>query len=126
VAGVDALWAQPPERFFEKDAVQLAAVDAQLGRVIAAVPAAQFFVDELAVAVVEHALVILDGDCFELRQHTQSGQLARGVRQQGDADAHLAHFGDALEHFAVHAARVQPECKTQTGNAAAQNGYLHA
>ena len=88
----------------QQRAVQLAAVDADFRDRIARMAAARLAVDELAEAVEEHALEILDSLGFDLGLHAQRRQLAHGVRQERDADADVPDLGRRLVDIAGQAA----------------------
>jgi hypothetical protein len=69
--------------------MQLAPVNADFGILIAGELAARLLVDELAEAVEETAFDVLDAGCEQLAVDAERGELAHGMREQGDADAQV-------------------------------------
>ncbi len=126
VAGMDVLRPQLGQSFFKQDAVQLAAVDAQLGQRVTRMPAARLAVDELAIAVEKHAFEVLYAHGFELVLHAQGGQLAHGVGQQGNADTELLDLGHGLINVAVQALALECERKAESGDTTPYHGDVDA
>ena len=106
--------------------VHPAAMHADLGERIPREPAARLGVDELAEAVEEAALAVLDALARQRLGEAERGHLAHGMGQQGDADAQLLHLGRALVHPAGDPALVQREREGQPADAAADDGDVHA
>jgi hypothetical protein len=88
-------------------------------------PAARLGVDELAEAVEETALAVLDPLTRQRVAEAERRQLAHGVRQEGDADAERLHLGHALVHAAGEAALVERQREGQPSDPAADDGDVH-
>ena len=83
------------------------------GILIAGVLAARLLVDELAEAVEEAALGVLDAGAQQLVAEAERGELAHRMRQQRDADAELLHFRRRLVDAAGNPARVQVRARAK-------------
>jgi hypothetical protein len=75
--------------------MQLAAMDADFRILIARRLAARLAVDQLAEAVEETALGVLDAGAQQFIAEPERGKFAHRMRQQRDADAELLHLGAA-------------------------------
>src|SRR5439155_16707593 len=115
----DALRAETLDRRVEQHAMQLAAMDAQLGIFVARVAPARLLVDELAVPVEEGALLVLDRHLAQALLQAERRQLAHAVGQQRDADAELAYLLRRLVDAARDAALLQREREGEAGDAPA-------
>ena len=102
-----------------------AAVDADLGDRVARGPAARLSVDELAEAVEEAAIEVLDPLGRQCLSEAERGQLAHAVGQQRDPHAQLLHLRRALVHAAGDAALVQGEREREPADAAADDRDVH-
>ncbi len=122
--GHDAVAAEPFARCLVKDQMQPPAMDADLRQLIAGESSALLPVDQLAEAVEEAALAVLDAGFLDLRLQAERRQLAHGMGQERDADAELLHLRRALVDAARDAARVQGEREREPANAAADDGDL--
>src|SRR5262249_28341359 len=83
-----------PEPLFDRavdDALQATAMNRELRHVVTRIDAARFAPDFLTVTIEIVELVGADRDVVELRQETERGKLAHGMRQCVDADAKLAN-----------------------------------
>jgi hypothetical protein len=89
-------------------------------------PPARLGVDELAKAVEEAALAVLDPLARQRLAEPERGQLTHGVGQQRDPDSQLLHLGRALVHSAGDAALVQREREGEPADAAADDRDVHA
>ncbi len=77
--------------------MQPAAMDAELGKGIAGIFAARLLVEQLAEAIEEAALDVLDRLRFDLGRGGRARvELARRMRKQGDADPELLELGRRL------------------------------
>ncbi len=126
VIGDDRCHAHPPAHGLIENHVQPAAMDADLGKPVAAEFAARLLVDELAEAVEEAAFAVLDTGGEQFLVEAQRGKLAHGVRQQRDADAELLDLGRALVNASLDPALLEIERQRKPADAAADDGYLHA
>ena len=104
--------------------MQPAAMDHHLRVLVAGVLAALLLVDELAEAVEEAALAVLDAGRQQLVRDTERGEFAHRMRQQRDADAELLHLRRALVDRAGDAAPMQVEREREPGDAAADDRDL--
>ena len=89
VAGVDPCLAEPLQYGLVEHLQQLAAMNRELGPVIARGAAARLAPDALAVFGVEDQFPGRDADRGETVQQTEFGQLAHRVGQHVDADSQL-------------------------------------
>src|SRR3954453_5187735 len=87
---------------------------------------ARLLVDELAEAIEEAALRVLDSRRQQLIAQTQRGELAHAVRQQRDADAELFQFRRGFVNTAGDPPCVKIERKREPANSAADDRYIHA
>src|SRR5581483_11812991 len=126
VVGVDRGRAEALAHCIEKDQVQLAAMDADLGILVAGKLPARLAIDELTEAVEETALAVLNAGGQHFIANTKRGELAHSMRQSGNADAKLLDLRHALIDRAVNAALFQVERERKPANAAADDGDLHA
>ena len=124
--GDDAVLADALLHGLVQHAVQRAAVDADLRILVAGALAARLLVDELAEAVEEAALGVLDAGREQLVAQAERGEFAHAVRQQRDADAELLQLGRRLVDAARDAARMQVERERQPANPAADDCDVHA
>ena len=102
--------------------MQAAAVQADLGHRIARVAAARLAVDELAEAVEEDALEVLDALRLQLGLQPERGEFAHGVGQQRDPDADLLQVGHGFVDVAGDALGVQVQREREAADAAADDG----
>jgi hypothetical protein len=105
--------------------VQPAAVDADLGMLVARGLAARLPVDQLAEAVEEAAFGILDTGAQQRVAEAECRKFAHRVRQQRDADAELLQLGRGLIDPARDAARMQVQRKRKPANPAADDRDGH-
>ncbi len=124
--GDDRVRAQPLLDRVVEDEMQLAAMDADFRERIAGELAALLPVNELAEAVVEAALAVLDAGLEQRVAEAERAELAHGMRQQRDADAQFLDLGRALVDAAGDAALRQIERERQPADTAADDGYGHA
>ena len=100
-------WPQPVEHRAMENALQLAAVNGELGHIVSGVGATQFLPDRLAEAIAIEQLASPDADAVELRQQTELRQNADGVRQHVEADAEFAQLRGLLEYLGLDSGLVQ-------------------
>ena len=114
--GMDARRSQPLKYGAQQHAMELAAMDAELGHRITGIDAAQFLpygltepsgIDELARA---------DAHGIQLGQQAEICEFLYGVRQNIDADAKLAQFARLLIDLGKNAQFVQGKSRRQTAN----------
>src|SRR5207244_2043381 len=105
--------------------MEAAAMHADFRYRVAGKAAARFAVDQLAEAVEEAALLVLDAERFERLLQAEPRQLTHRVWQQGNADPELLDLGHRLIHPAVEAALPQIEREAEPDDAAADDGNLH-
>ena len=91
--GMDPGRPQPVEHRAMENALQLAAMNGELGHIVSGVGATQFLPHRLAEAIAIEQLASPDADAVELRQQTELRQNADGVRQHVEADAEFAQLG---------------------------------
>ena len=96
-------------------------MDADFRVLVAGALAARLPVDELAEAVEEAALGVLDARAQQFVAQAERGQLAHRMRQQRDADAELLHVRRCLVDLGRDAARMQIERQRKPANPAADN-----
>src|SRR5262249_38860616 len=116
----EALQCRLPE-----DEMRAPAVDAHLGDGVAGVPAARLGIDELAEAVEEAPLAVMDPLAGRGVTEPEGGQLAQGGGKGGDAYAEPAPRGRALVHAAGEPALVQSQREGEPANAAADDRDVH-
>src|SRR6185437_5594053 len=107
------------------DAVELSAMDAVLGVRIARELAARLLVDELAVAVEERALLVLDRDRLDPRLEAERRELARRMGKERDSDAQLLHLGHRLVHAALEPPLAHREREGEPRDPASDHDRLH-
>src|SRR5262249_59380945 len=107
VVGVNALATEAVEHCPVQDAEELAAVDAQLGPVVAGSKASRFTPDQLAVLRVVLELSGGEADARELIEESELSQLAHGVGEDIDADAQLLQDRRGLVDVHVVDARIE-------------------
>ena len=113
MVGLDALLADPLARGLEQNHVQLAAMDAQFRIFIAGEFPARLAINELPVAIEEHAFAIFDRDIAQAALQAERAEFAHGVRQQRDADAERFEFRCAFEYLAGDSALVEVQGQRQ-------------
>ena len=104
---------------FVQDGEELAAVDAELGGVVAGVGSAQLGPDGLAEAVGEDEFPRADADGVQGREEAEGCEFADGVGEGVDADAEFADGGGLFIDGAGDAGLVQREGRGQAADAAA-------
>src|SRR4029434_5902394 len=102
----------PPQR-----EMRAAAMDAHLGDRVACGPPPRLGIDELAKAVEEAAFAVLDALAGQRLAEAERAQLTHRVREQGDADAQLAHLRRALIHATGDAVLLQGKREGEIGRA---------
>src|SRR2546430_2380293 len=107
-------------------AMQPAAMDADLGKLIAGALAARLLVNQLAETVEETAFGILDARTQQFITQAKRGEFAHRMRQQRDADAELLHLRRRLVNAARDPARVQIEREREPADSAADDCDGHA
>src|SRR5262249_25632709 len=125
MASDDASLGQSLHGGIEERAMELAAMDAQLGMLVSREAAAGLAIDELAEAVEEDALLVLDRHGAKPRFEAQRGELAHSVGQERDAHAQLLHLARGFVDGAGDAALVQREREREAGDAAAHDRHAH-
>src|SRR5579875_1587886 len=100
-------------------------MDSHLGIRIAPKLAARLLVNELAEAIEEAALLVLNPLSQQLLAQPQGRELAHRMGQQGDAHPQLFDFGDTLENPAGDAALMQMQSQAEAGNAATNDRNFH-
>ncbi len=123
--GQDAIGAETLQRNLVENAMQLAAVDAQLWIGVAGELPARLLVDHLPVAVGEYAFAILDCHGAQLVLETERAKLAHRVRKQRDAHAQFRDLRGALVHATGEAALMQCQCEREAGDAATDDSDFH-
>ena len=106
--------------------MQPAAMNADFRVLIARRLAARLLVDELAEAVEEAALGVLDAGGSSSSPRPSADEFAHRMRQQRDADAELLQFGRRLIDAARDPARVQIERERKAANPSADDRNGHA
>src|SRR5947209_13835551 len=107
-----------------KQHLQATAMDADLRKRIARKFAARLAVYELAKAIIETALAILDSRGKQFVLQPKRSEFAHAVRQQGNADAELLHLWRAFDDAAGNPALVQVQRQHEAANAPAENENL--
>ena len=105
--GMDPVRPQPVEHRAMENALQLAAVNAELRHIVSGVGATQFLPHRLAEAIAIEQLASADTDTVECRQEIELRQNADGVRQHVEANAEFAQLGGLLEYLGIEAGLVQ-------------------
>src|SRR5215510_10819197 len=105
----EAIRAEPLHGSVPQRQVHATSVNADLGHGIAGAPAPRLCMDELAEAVEETALAVLDALTGQSLAEAERTQLAHGVWEKGDADAQLPHLGRALVYAAGETALLESE-----------------
>ena len=106
--------------------MQPAAVNADFWILVSRRLAARLLVDELAEAVEETALGVLDAGGKQFVAKAERGQFAHRMRKQRDPDAKLPQFGRRLIDAARDPARVQMERERKAANPSADDRNGHA
>ena len=119
--GMDPGRAQPVEHRAMENALQLAAVNAELRHIVSGVGAAQFLPHRLAEAIAIEQLASADAGAVELRQQTELRQNADGVRQHVEADAEFAQLRGLLEYLGLDSGLVQREGGGKAADTAADD-----
>jgi hypothetical protein len=123
--GQDMVGTEPFERCLVQHPVQPAAMHADFRYRIPGEAAARFAIDQLAKAVEEAALLVLDAERFEALLQAEPRQFAHRMRQERDADPELLDLGHRLVDPALEAALPQIEREAEPDDAAADDGNLH-
>jgi len=97
-------------------------VNADLGVRIAREASPRLAIDELAEAVEEAALLVLDSQAFDAGAEAQCRQLAHGVRQNCDADADFLEHGGGFIDAAGHLVPLEVERERKPADSPAHNG----
>ncbi len=116
---------QPLDRRAQQHAVQLAAVDTDLRRVVSRIESAQLLPDGLAEAVGINQLAGANAGGIQGRQQAERRQFLDRVRQHVDADAKLAQFPGLFVYFCFDAGAMQGEGGRQSAYAAAGDNDFH-
>ena len=119
--GMDPGRPQPVEHRAMENALQLAAMNGELGHIVSGVGATQFLPHRLAEAIAIEQLASPDADAVELRQQTELRQNADGVRQHVEADAEFAQLRGLLEYLGLYSGLVQREGGGKAADTAADD-----
>ena len=122
VAGDDRVGAEALLHRGEQHALQVAAVDRELRRLVAGPASRGLGVDELAEAVEERRLARRHRDPLQRFEHAERAQLGGRVRQDVDADAERPDLRRLLVDPAGDAGAVQAEGERQPADAGADDG----
>ena len=106
----------------QEHALQVAAVDRELRRLVAGPAAGGLGVDELAEAIEERRLARRHRDPLQRFEHAESMELGGGMRQDVDADAERPDLSRLLVDAAGDAGAVQAEGERQPADAGAEDG----
>ena len=117
----DAVGAQALAHRGEQHALQVAAVDRELRRVVARPAAGRLGIDELAEPVEERRLARDDREPLQVVEHAERAQLGGGMRQDVDADAERQDLAARLVDPTGDARGVQAERQRQAADAGADD-----
>src|SRR5215470_241938 len=126
MVGDEAIRAEPLHGGVPQRQVHATSVNADLGHGVAGAPAPRLRVDELAEAVEEATLAVLDALPGQGLPEAERTQLVHGVRQKGNADTQLLHLWRALVYAAGETALLESECEREPADAPANDCDVHA
>ena len=112
---------QPRLRRPPQDAMQFAAVDRKLGRIVPSPETALAHPYRLPEMIQVTQFVRANGGIVEFLQHAERFESAGAVRQDVNADAEFLYVRGRFEHGARNAQLVQRQCQGQTADSASRN-----